>query len=424
MRVVLLSTYTSAGGAAIAALRLLSALVAQGVDARMITLSDKSQDDRVEPATSTTRGLILRLAERAHIAASLMPNLSALWRLSTAHYGIDIARHPWIKDADVIHLHWINHGFLSLSTLRKLAQLNKPIAWTMHDLWALTGGCHLPLRITEHGATLCARFEKGCGRCPLFGEGKRLGDFTARLSREKLFLRQKPFAHISVSSLTAEIAATALGQAPQAIIAPPLDLSSYSTEPTDPAPGWYDTRSLYLTLSAARIDDPVKGHTLLIEVLKAFIEIAAREVSSCTRLILVGAIKQRHWLSQIPLPVIELGRLSPAALAELYPRTHCTLSTSVFETFGQTISESLASGVPVVAFDSIGARDLIISGKNGQLIPAYDTQAMARAIERVLLAREAGGYAPAVCRASVLRLDAPSIARRHIELYQQLIQAQ
>ena len=40
---------------------------------------------------------------------------------------------------DVIHLHWINGGFLDISTI---AKFNKPVFWTLHDIWPLTGGCH------------------------------------------------------------------------------------------------------------------------------------------------------------------------------------------------------------------------------------------------------------------------------------------
>ena len=47
-----------------------------------------------------------------------------------------------LKEADIINLHWINGGFLSLKSLEKLSELNKPVVWTLHDMWAFTGGCH------------------------------------------------------------------------------------------------------------------------------------------------------------------------------------------------------------------------------------------------------------------------------------------
>ena len=44
----------------------------------------------------------------------------------------------------MIHLHWVNQGFLSLSDIKKLVNTGKPIVWTMHDLWPATAICHYP----------------------------------------------------------------------------------------------------------------------------------------------------------------------------------------------------------------------------------------------------------------------------------------
>ena len=46
------------------------------------------------------------------------------------------------KEADVIHLHWVNQGLLSLNDIKKMTQSGKPMVWTMHDMWACTGICH------------------------------------------------------------------------------------------------------------------------------------------------------------------------------------------------------------------------------------------------------------------------------------------
>jgi len=64
-------------------------------------------------------------------------------------------------DPDIIHLHWINAGFLSIGSL---SAFEKPIVWTMHDMWPITGGCHYAGR--------CRRFESNCGRCPALGSSR------------------------------------------------------------------------------------------------------------------------------------------------------------------------------------------------------------------------------------------------------------
>ena len=69
--------------------------------------------------------------ERAVIFLHNHFNRSQLFRVSIANTGTDISRLPCVREADVIHLHWINQGFLSLNDIKQLAALGKPIVWTI-----------------------------------------------------------------------------------------------------------------------------------------------------------------------------------------------------------------------------------------------------------------------------------------------------
>ena len=60
---------------------------------------------------------------------------------------------------NIIHLHWINQGFLSVSNLGKLINSGKPIVWTLHDLWPTTAICHYPDK--------CKKYQSKCSQCPL-----------------------------------------------------------------------------------------------------------------------------------------------------------------------------------------------------------------------------------------------------------------
>ncbi len=63
-------------------------------------------------------------------------------------------------DADVLHMHLIHNFFFDINHLPILSKL-KPIVWTLHDPWALTGHCVHP------GA--CEKWKSGCGGCPELG---------------------------------------------------------------------------------------------------------------------------------------------------------------------------------------------------------------------------------------------------------------
>ena len=81
-------------------------------------------------------------------------------RFTFPFFGRDLTKNKLLMECDIVNLHWINGAFLSLNSLEKLKQLNKPIVWTQHDMWAFTGGCHY----TDG----CVNFIKSCSNCPLF----------------------------------------------------------------------------------------------------------------------------------------------------------------------------------------------------------------------------------------------------------------
>ena len=73
--------------------------------------------------------------------------------------GIDFGDAEYIKDADILNLHWVNYGIWSQKLMQLLAKLRKPIVWTMHDMWPITGGCHCDEN--------CGRYSESCGSCPV-----------------------------------------------------------------------------------------------------------------------------------------------------------------------------------------------------------------------------------------------------------------
>ncbi|MBQ2535078.1 MAG: glycosyltransferase, partial [Prevotella sp.] len=134
MKVLLLSTYEKSGGAAIAASRLLQALRHNGVDATMMC----RRNTRIWSKQSWTS-----IMERAVIWAFNGFTKKELWAIDIALFGQDITHTREYKEADVIHLHWVNQGFLSLSNIRQFIKDGKKVVWTMHDAWNTMGAYHI-----------------------------------------------------------------------------------------------------------------------------------------------------------------------------------------------------------------------------------------------------------------------------------------
>jgi glycogen(starch) synthase len=94
------------------------------------------------------------------------------------------------------------------------------------------------------------------------------------------------------------------------------------------------------------------------------------------------------------------GFVPEAELAALYRRATVYLHTGQRESFGLSVLEAAAAGLPVVAVDEGGPRDILDGGRLGRLAPA-DPAALAEAVA-ALLADPAGTAALARAAAAAV----------------------
>ena len=155
MKVLMLSTSDIEGGAARASYRLHQGLQKAGVDSQILVRTQLSDD----PSVIGTNNKIQE--QLAHLRTTLdnlplQANRRRNRNLFSLQWFPDIVA-PKVNqiNPDIINLHWVNFGFVKIETL---AKLNKPLVWTLHDMWAFTGGCHY----NEE----CDRYTQSCGNCP------------------------------------------------------------------------------------------------------------------------------------------------------------------------------------------------------------------------------------------------------------------
>lgn len=82
--------------------------------------------------------------------------------------------------------------------------------------------------------------------------------------------------------------------------------------------------------------------------------------------------------------VIFFGKKHNPELSQLYSALDVFVHTGKKETFGQTIQEAQATGIPVVAPAIGGPLDTIIDGETGFLYPPYDKQSMSGLVEKLV----------------------------------------
>ena len=160
MRVLLINTSERIGGAAIAASRLMESLKNHGIKAKLLVRDKQTDQISVVSLDHNWRMVWKFVWERIVIWSANRFNKKNIFAVDIANTGTDITSLPEFQQADVIHLHWINQGMLSLKNIEKILASGKPVVWTLHDCNAFTGHCAF------FDAVNCDRWRNLCGSCP------------------------------------------------------------------------------------------------------------------------------------------------------------------------------------------------------------------------------------------------------------------
>ncbi len=414
MKIALINTSDTLGGAAIVTYRLMEALRNAGHDARMVTFVKYGDSPHVmESATRSQRGNRF-VPERGWIFLHNGLNRENLFKVSIANTGMPLHRHPWIKEADIISLNWINQGTLSIKGIERICALGKPVVWTMHDMWCMTGACH--------HAYECTGYRDRCGNCQFFHGGSSGHDLSRSTWLRKKALFDKTDIHfVAVSRWLAEKCrhSSLLAGKPISVIPCAYPVESYHTEP-------YVTMHSYdidysrdiIVMGAARLDDPVKG---LPYAIKAFNYVFDTNPSWANRCLVVffGNIRNPRLLNEMQLPFVHIGQVNdPKILRELYARAKVVVSSSLYETLGATLIEGQAAGAVPVSFGEGGQNDIIEHGVNGYIAEYRNPESLGRYIIKAL----EQPFDRAFLHNEVTRhFGAETIAARYIDLFRSLL---
>ena len=429
MRILIVNTSECTGGAAVAASRLCDALNNNGVKAKMM-VRDKQTDDIT---VVTCGGSKLKKKwcfywERLVIWLNNRLSRQNLFKVSIANAGIDITSTPEFQEADIIHLHWVNQGLLSLGGLQKILKSGKPVVWTMHDMWPLTAICH--------HAYDCEGYETGCSHCHfLHHPGKN--DLSARVFRrkEKMLealhhsvtnIHHQPLRFVAVSEWLADKArkSALIGHFPISVIPNGLSLQQFTIIDRTDARTALDVKARFvIAFGAARLDDPIKGFNYLTEALRLLVS-DGRMNASDMHLLLFGTVRDASIFNDLPIRYTNLGYINDTyRLSEVYSAANIVVSSSLYETFGQTLIEAMACGCLPVSFDGSGQTDIITHEKNGYLARRLSAESLADGMEWAMKKSESEGItlSKELRRSVVRRYGESVVANQYLNLYQSIL---
>ncbi|MCI6618869.1 MAG: glycosyltransferase family 4 protein [Prevotella sp.] len=417
MRVLIVNTSEKTGGAAVASLRLMDALNNNGVKVKML-VKDK-ETARITVARLPRSPLLLWhfLWERWCIFWHLHFSRRHLFEIDIANTGSDITSLPEFKEADVIHLAWINQGMLSLRSIGRIIASGKPVVWTMHDAWPATGLCHY--------ARGCPAFRTGCHRCRLLPGGGSDHDLSRRifLRKQKLYARSSIHFVACSQWLGEQARQSALLRGMDVSVIPnPIDTRVFCRKDKRQARhalGLPEDRRLILFVSQ-RVTDERKGMAYFVDALHRLVA-DHPDMKDDTGVVILGG--QAEKLSaQLPLAAYPLGYVSDEhQIVRVYNAADLFVLPSLEDNLPNTIMEAMACGVPCAGFRVGGIPEEIDHRTNGYVADYKDVADLARGIHWILREADYEALSQAAVSKVTVSYAQRSVAMKYIDVYNRVM---
>ncbi len=372
MKIVHISTGYKHGGAAIACKRLVEAQRSIGIDAHIITQ---------EPCTlpiyvhSTTNSLLknklnfFRHALEKFVFLFYQKNKAFRFQFSLANTGESLNKIKLINDADIIHFHWFNAGFISIKKFSEILQKGKPIVWTLHDMWAFTGGCHY--------AGECKNYTKNCGNC-FYLKNPAKEDLSAK----NLLVKHKTYSGKNLHFITPSNWLNKCAQISSVLSKFPINTIPNAVS----KPGFTNqkdkikielglkTNKKLILFGAFNMEHVRKGSNYLADALKGLTD------KDNVELMVFG--KKSEYFSTLKYKIHFMGYSSDELfIRKIYSCADVFVNPSIEDNLPNTVLESLSVGTPVVAFDMGGMPDMIDHKKNGFLAAFKNTKELSEGIK-------------------------------------------
>jgi len=410
MKILHVNTHDSQGGAARAAYRLHQALLAESIDSKMLVQKKTSDDHTViAPTSKFEKGINL-----------FRPTLDNLPLQQYKHRSQSLFSPAWLPfsqipkkiaqiNPDIVHLHWIAGAMISV---KDLAKIEKPIVWSLHDMWAFTGGEHI-----DEGQQ---HYLDRCGNSKVLKSNK-----DKDLSRKGWERKRQVYAQVDNMTIVglsqwmhqAAKSSSLLKDKSHTQLPNPIDTSNFAPFDKVEARRLFNLpldKKLILFGAMNATSDPNKGFQHIFVALKA-------SSLENTELVIFGSSQPSN-PSSFTQPVHYLGQLhDDVSLRVLYSAADVIVVPSLQENLSNTIMESLACGTPVVAFDIGGNSDMIEYQKNGYLAQPFDTDDLANGIEWVLNTPNYQQLCDNAREKVLTHFDSQIVAKRYIALYKEIL---
>ncbi len=354
MKIIHINCSDDSGGAAIASRRLCESMIANGIDSKLVVLRKNKDCSYIKGIGGGFKRFFHRVIER--IIFKIEKIIDPVASYSLMINGRDFWKNKDVEEADIIFIHWVNSGTLSINGIKKILELSKPTYLYMHDMFYITGGCHHSFGCTD--------YEKSCSNCKitknrLFFDGLSQKQLSYKIN---LWSEYTNLSFIAPSSWLADLTKKSSLAKKHDIFRIPNVIDTNIYKPTARTPELYglDRNKFTILFGNASFDSPYKGIRYIVECLhkldpnKFQCIIIGRDINNAFK--------------NLPIQSAFTGYISSdLELVQAYNSCDVMIISSIAENYPNVIVEAMACGKPCVGFNIGGIPDLIIHNVTGMI---------------------------------------------------------
>lgn len=395
------------GGAAKGAINLHKGLLHNKQSSRILTNSSVKtsyNDNSIFYYNSIKYRIIIKIYSFIDkLILFLYPN-RANSTFSTSFFGLNITKHPFFEWCDVIHLHWINNEFINIKHLKNI---NKPIVWTLRDMWPFTGGCHIALT--------CQNFKNECGNCPYLRSNKH-EDLSHIIYNRKKKYYPNSLQIVGISNWISSYAKSSSLFSKSNVT---TIFNNIDTEIFYPVDKLLAKKNLniisnnkIILIGTSDANQDYKGIIPFLNTLQNNI--------NCEYFYIFFGNLDNELIKIKHNKFINFGHINDENLLRtLYSAADVFVSPTLMESFGKTIAEAMACGLPVVCFDATGPQDIIDHKINGYKAEYFNYIDLFNGINWIIL-NQSTSMSIAARNKIVTEFDIKIIAKKYIHLYKSI----
>jgi glycosyltransferase involved in cell wall biosynthesis len=410
MKILFVNTNEKSGGAAVASKRLFEVLRKKNIDCEMFVQKKETDNKNVlvnDYFGSKLFSNIRKVLERTKIKSFGIQNDNfSISKINSFNYKLINEKKP-----DLVHLHWINNGFLSIEDISKI---KAPIVWTLHDMWAFTGGCHY--------SDTCERYKKDCGKCPLLNLNDSVDLSNKILTEKKGLWRNKNINIVSLNNWMKNCVkkSSLFKNNDVCIISNTLNLDIFFPKNklnSRKKFGLSKNKKIILFGAVNAKSDKRKGFVFLEKALKSIPKNVAKNFEA-----VVFGSSEKNFCLENGLKINFIGKIdSEKKISGLYSCADVFVLPSLEDNLPNTVLEALSCGTPVVAFNIGGVPDMVDHKKNGYLAKPKDFNDLKKGLLWVLNNKDYSSLSKNARKKIIKEFNPNKITNQYIKLYKKIL---